>query len=129
MVLHLLTPFFLYKRVKHIYAILMKTKKLQQIENQINKIKMELHKLGEMRPGSLSRQYKIPKKQIGHYYQLSYTHKMKSRTEYIRSEFVNEIKQQVATYKRFKKLMEKWIDLAIEHSRLKMKLAKSAKSK
>jgi hypothetical protein len=107
----------------------MKTKKLQQIENQINKIKMELHKLGEMRPGSLSRQYKIPKKQIGHYYQLSYTHKMKSRTEYIRSEFVNEIKQQVATYKRFKKLMEKWIDLAIEHSRLKMKFAKSAKSK
>lgn len=107
----------------------MKEKKLQQIENQINKIKMELHQLGEMRPGSLSRQYKIPKKQIGPYYQLSYTHKMKSRTEYIRSEFVNEIKQQVDTYKKFKKLMERWIDLAIDYSRLKMKLAKRAKSK
>lgn len=111
------------------YAILMRTKKLQQIEDQINKIKIELHNLGEMRPGSLSRQYKIPQKQIGPYYQLSYTHKMKSRTEYIRSEFVNEIKQQVATYKKFKKLMEKWIELAIEHSRLKMKLAKRARSK
>ena len=107
----------------------MKEKKLQQIENQINKIKMELHQLGEMRPGSLSRQYKIPKKQIGPYYQLSYTHKMKSRTEYIRSEFVNEIKQQVDTYKKFKKLMERWIDLAIDYSRLKMKLAKRARSK
>jgi len=107
----------------------MKEKKLQQIENQINKIKMELHQLGEMRPGSLSRQYKIPKKQIGPYYQLSYTHKMKSRTEYIRSEFVNEIKQQVAAYKKFKKLIERWIDLAIDYSRLKMKLAKRAKSK
>jgi len=90
---------------------------------------MELHQLGEMRPGSLSRQYKIPEKQIGPYYQLSYTHKMKSRTEYIRSEFVNEIKQQVAAYKKFKKLIERWIDLAIDYSRLKMKLAKRAKSK
>lgn len=104
-------------------------KKLQQIENKINKIKRELNKLGEMRPGSLSRQYKRPQKQIGPYYQLSYTHKMKSRTEYIRPEFINEIKQQVATYKKFKKLMERWIDLAIEHSRLKMKLAKTARSK
>jgi len=107
----------------------MKEKKLQQIENQINKIKTELQQLGEMRPGSLSRQYKVPKKQIGPYYQLSYTHKMKSRTEYIRSEFVNEIKQQVAVYKKFKKLIERWIDLAIDYSRLKMKLAKRAKSK
>lgn len=107
----------------------MEEKKLQQIENQINKIKTELQQLGEMRPGSLSRQYKVPKKQIGPYYQLSYTHKMKSRTEYIRSEFVNEIKQQVAVYKKFKKLMEKWIDQAIDYSRLKMELAKRAKSK
>ena len=107
----------------------MKEKKLQQIENQINKIKTELQQLGEMRPGSLSRQYKVPKKQIGPYYQLSYTHKMKSRTEYIRSEFVNEIKQQVAAYKKFKKLIERWIDLAIDYSRLKMELAKRAKSK
>lgn len=107
----------------------MKEKKLQQIENQINKIKTELQQLGEMRPGSLSRQYKVPKKQIGPYYQLSYTHKMKSRTEYIRSEFVNEIKQQVNTYKKFKKLMERWIDLTIDYSRLKMELAKRAKSK
>ncbi|WP_176237099.1 hypothetical protein, partial [Candidatus Hakubella thermalkaliphila] len=63
------------------------------------------------------------------YNQLSNTNKIKSQTEYIRPEFINEIKQQVATYKKFKKLMERWIDLAIEHSRLKMKLAKTARSK
>jgi hypothetical protein len=36
----------------------------------------------EMRPGSLTKQYKDPKQQTGAYYQLSYTLDMKIRTEY-----------------------------------------------
>jgi len=58
----------------------MSTKKLKQIENQIQKIKDELWEMGEMRPGSLTVQYKVPKEKKGPYYQLSYTHKMRSRT-------------------------------------------------
>ena len=45
-----------------------------------------------MRPGSLTRQYKDPKSQTGAYYQLSYTLDMRSRTEYIRKEWVNDIR-------------------------------------
>lgn len=85
--------------------------------------------MGEMRPGTLSKQYKDPKEKKGQYYQLSYTHKMKSRTEYIRPVFVKEIKEQVKTYKRFKKLVEGWIDLSIEYSRQKMNIAKQDKLK
>ncbi len=99
----------------------MSTKEQKQIEKQIRQIKDELEKIGRMRPGSLSRQYKRPKEKKGAYYQLSYTHKMRSRTEYIRPEFVDQIRRQIAVYKRLKKLVEKWIDLAIEHSRLSMK--------
>jgi hypothetical protein len=105
----------------------MSTKKQKQIEKQIRQIKDELEKIGRMRPGSLSRQYKRPKEKKGAYYQLSYTHKMRSRTEYIRPEFVDQIRDQIAVYKRFKKLVEKWIDLAIEHSRLSMKPTKARK--
>ncbi len=99
----------------------MKAKQLKQIEEKIQTIKLQLLEIQQMRPGSLSRQFKNPKEKKGGYHQLSYTHKMRSRTEYIRPEFVDEIQEQVAVYKRFRKLIEKWIELAIEHSRIKMK--------
>lgn len=102
---------------------------LKQIETRIKKIKMEIQKTGEMRPGSLTQQFKIPKERTGPYYQLSFTHKMKSRTVYVRQEFAKEIKQQVKSYRRFKGLMEEWVELAIRHSQLKLTLAKKGKSK
>jgi hypothetical protein len=105
----------------------MSTKKLKQIENQIQKIKDELREIGEMRPGSLTLQYKVPKEKKGPYYQLSYTHKMRSRTNYVRVDLVEEIRQQIEVYKRFRKLIEEWTDLAIEHSQIKMKQAKRMK--
>jgi hypothetical protein len=105
----------------------MSAKKLKQIETQIQKIKDELCEIGEMRPGSLTLQYKVPKEKKGPYYQLSYTHKMRSRTQYVRVDLVEEIRQQIEVYKRFKKLIEKWIDLTIEHCQIKMKQAKRMK--
>jgi hypothetical protein len=33
---------------------------------------------------------------------------------------MTEIRRQTATHKRFKSLVEQWIDLSIEHSRLTM---------
>jgi hypothetical protein len=43
---------------------------------------------------------------------------MKSRTEYVRKEYVKEVRRQTVTHKRFKRLVEQWIDLSIEHSLL-----------
>ena len=62
--------------------------------------------------------------QSGAYYQLSYTRAMRSRTEYIARDAVPEIRRQVANYKRFKELSDAWVDLGIEHSRLKIKAAR-----
>jgi hypothetical protein len=96
-------------------------KRLQQLEKRIAKIKEELTAIEEMRPGSLTRQYKDPKQQIGAYYQLSYTRDMKSRTEYIPRESVRDVRRQIASYKRFKALTTKWIALSIERCQMKMK--------
>ena len=96
--------------------------KLKQIEKCIAEIKSELVGLKEMRPGSLTRQYKDPKSQTGAYYQLSYTLDMRSRTEYIRKEWVSDIRHQVKRYKRYKQLNAEWVALSIEHSKLTMKL-------
>ena len=56
-------------------------------------------------------------------------HKMKSRTDYVRPQFVDQIRMQVANYKRFKKLVTRWIELAILHSRLTMDIAKKKEQK
>jgi hypothetical protein len=100
------------------------TKRLAQIQKRIDRIKAELAAIDEMRPGSLTRQYKDPDSQSGAYYQLSYTRQMKSRTEYIARESLRDVRRQIANYKRFKALSAEWINLGIEHSRLKMKLAR-----
>jgi hypothetical protein len=100
----------------------MTAKRMNQINERIKKIKEELGEMGEMRPGTLSRQYKSPQKKAGAYWQLSYTRKMKSRTDYVRPASVPEIRQQIAAYKRFKTLVDRWVELAIEYSKLKMQL-------
>ena len=97
-------------------------KRVQQIERRMDRIKKALLEIGPMRPGSLSRQYKDPQHHTGAYWQISYTRRMKSRTEYVRPEWVKEIRRQTATHKRFKNLVEQWIDLSIEHSRLTVQL-------
>ena len=102
----------------------MSTKELKQIEARIRRVKKRLLEIGEMRPGSLTVQYKRPKDRKGAYYQLSYTHRMRSRTEYVRPKFAEDIQKQIAAYKEFKKLIDSWVELAIEHSRLKMNKAR-----
>ena len=87
--------------------------RLKQIEKRIDRIRSELMKIDAMRPGSLTRQYKDPKKQTGAYYQLSYTLDMRSRTEYIRKEWVSEIRRQIKQYKRYKQLNAEWVSLSI----------------
>jgi ribosomal protein L29 len=103
----------------------MTNQRLDQIRKRIAQIKVALAAVDDMRPGSLTRQYKDPKNQSGAYYQLSYTRQMKSRTEYVARENVREVRREIANYKRFKSLSEEWVDLGIEHSRLRMKLARS----
>ena len=107
----------------------MSRKRIQQIERRIARIKEELQTMGPMRPGSLTRQYKDPRHSAGAYWQISYTRQMKSRTEYVRREWVTEVRKQIARHKRFKRLIDQWVDLGIEHSRLAMQIAKTKGSK
>jgi predicted transport protein len=36
--------------------------------------------------------------------------------------FVVELREQIKNYRRFKRLKNRWVDLAIKHARLKMKI-------
>jgi hypothetical protein len=112
------------------------TLRLQQFEAQILQTKRQLLALADMRPGSLSRQYnvcgkagcrcKAPRnpKRHGPYYQLSYVHRGKSTSQFIRPAMVKTVKNQIANYRAFRKLTERWVDLALKSAKLKLAVAK-----
>ena len=83
---------------------------MANIDERIKEIKAELMALGDLRPGSITKQYRRPKEKEGAFYQISYTHKMKSKSDYVRKGFINEMKKQTKEYKNMKALMEEWID-------------------
>ena len=100
---------------------------------RIKIIQLLLAEMGEMRPGSISKQYNVcgnPKcrckdpenpKKHGPYFQLSYTHKGKSTTEFVKTENVDSAKQQISNFREFKKLTEEWIDLSVKIAKLRKK--------
>ena len=68
----------------------------RDIEERIAAIKRELAALGPLHPGSISRQYNVcgsptcrckadPPQRHGPYYQLSYTHRRKSTSTFVRA--------------------------------------------
>jgi len=103
----------------------MMNKRQLSIEKEIANIKQALVKLGEMHPGSLSRQSRAAGNT---YYQLSYTHQGKGHTKYIRPEDVAEVTQQIENYRRFRRLVTKWVELAIELAKLERDRGKSKRS-
>ena len=104
----------------------------QQIAKKIKAIKMKIFELGPLRPGSLSKQFNIcgvagckckdPKnpKKHGPYFNLSYVHQGKKKTQFIRQNFSKEIDAQTKNFRKFKELTQMWITLEIEMSNMIM---------
>lgn len=113
----------------------MTNKKIERWQDRIEAIKKRLSELGDMRPGSLSEQYNVcgnpncqckdPKnpKKHGPYYQLSYTHKGRSTTEFVKRDKVSEVKRQIRNYRTFRKLIEEWVDLSVEIAKMRKKIS------
>ena len=99
----------------------MSAQRLAKIENEIEVIKTRIAEIGVVRPGSLTRQYKDPKNKRGAYHQISYTHRMQSKTDYVRSDSLAQVRRQIRDYNKLKRLIEHWVALGIEYSRLSMK--------
>jgi hypothetical protein len=112
-------------------------RRIRTIEAQIAKVKQQLAELGELRPGTLSRQYTVcgsagcrckanPPRRHGPYYHLSYTRHGKGGTRLIRKEDLGPIRTAVANYARLKQLIDRWIDLSTELSDLKLRTPRSS---
>lgn len=58
-------------------------------------------------------------------YQLSYTYRGKSRTEFVRKQFVPQVQKEMKNYAIFRHLTKQWIDLSLEIARLRREESKS----
>jgi len=97
-------------------------------KNRVDEIKRELRAIGPMRPGKLSQQIRKNKKgeSYGSYWQLSYTYKMKSKSIYIPEELTKEVEAQNREFRRFKELMEEWIDLSLSLAQTELEKKREA---
>jgi hypothetical protein len=97
----------------------MATQTLKSVEKKIVALKQRLVRLGNMRPGTLSIQYRNPAKKLTPFNQISYTLDGKSRSEYVRPENLPAVKTEIANYRRFKTAVAELVALSIEASRLR----------
>ena len=117
------------------------TSTVQTLEPRIQQIKAELAVLGEMRPGSLSKQYNVCGKpncrckdpqnpqRHGPYYQLSWVHRGKSTTQFIRPPLLSQVRAQISTYNKFRKLTDEWVTLALRLAQARLLAARRNLSK
>jgi hypothetical protein len=107
-----------------------------RIERQIEQIKRALLTLGAMHPGVLSKQYSacqkpgcacvdlVNPKKHGPFYQFSYAHAGKSTPHFERPGNVTQIKKELAAFKRFRTLTQKWVSLELALSQLRLEQAR-----
>jgi hypothetical protein len=109
----------------------------QFLAQRIQSIKREIAALGDLRPGALSMQYNIcgnpscrckadPPLKHGPYPQVSFTWHGKSTTQFVREQDVEEVQTQLANYHRLRNLVDEWIGLALELSRLRLQQHREA---
>ena len=114
---------------------------VEKLQKRIETIKAKLQLIGDMRPGSLNKQFtkcgragcrcQDPEKPKLHgpYNQLSYVHQGKSTTQFIQDPQVTAVKRQLANYKEFRKLTMEWVDLALTIAKEKLRIEKEANAK
>ena len=107
----------------------MEDPQLARWQAQLAQAQADLARLGPMRPGSLSRQYKDPSARTGAYWQLSYTHHMRSRTRYVRAEEMPTLKPLLANFRRFRRLVDRCVDLSVKIADHQTALRRSAPAK
>jgi hypothetical protein len=101
------------------------------LEARIETLKQAIVRLGDLRPGKLSQQYNVcgkadcrckadPPQKHGPYYQVSFTRNGKSSTQFVRKQDLAVVRKQLRNYQRLRELIDRWITLGMELSRLKL---------
>jgi len=110
------------------------------LEAKIAKLKAALAALGDLRPGTLSQQYNVcgnpacrckatPPRKHGPYYQVSFTWQGKSQSQFVRREEVPAVRTQLRNYQRLRTLVDRWISVGLELSRVRRNAARAQRAR
>jgi len=106
---------------------------VQTCQARIAQIKRQLQAFGPMRPGSISPQYRICGKpncrcvdplqprRHGPYYQLNYVYDGHKAAYYVPKQDLQEVRGELANYRKFRRLIHEWIGLTVHIAKLKQK--------
>lgn len=109
----------------------------KQIQAELEKVQKEILGIESMRPGQIAQVYTACQKpgckcidpvnpqKHGPYYKLSYKRRGKPSTQFIRPQFLEEVRRQIAAYRRFRDLTDEWAELAAELAKLDLEEARS----
>lgn len=101
-------------------------KRIQQIEKRIDAIRQEIDNIGNIRPGSATKQKRSTRgKAYAEYWYVSYTFRGKGYTEYVPERAIEEVHQENQNYKTLMGLIDEWTELAIELSKLRIKMSRA----
>lgn len=87
----------------------------QNLRKKIEELKQQITNLGDMRPGSLTKQIRSWGKE---YWQISYTHRGRGRTGYVSDENYERVKIETENFRRFKEWGMELVDLSLELAKL-----------
>lgn len=126
----------------YIIADMNTTQSVAMLAREIETVRQALRALGPMHPGSISRQYQVCGRpgcrcmntehphRHGPYHKLAYVHRGKPVCRFVRADCIAAVKQRLAVYKTFRKLMDRWIELCIQQGAVEFfNLSTSAKVK
>lgn len=106
---------------------------VQTCEARIAQIKRQLQTLGPMRPGSVSRQFRVCGKpncrcadphhprRHGPYYQVNYVYRGEKAAYFVQPDDLKTVRAELANYKQFRRLTNQWVGLTIQIATLKQK--------
>ena len=98
--------------------------RIQQIEKRVAAIRREMAALGDIRPGSATKQKRSARgKTYAEYWYVSYSFRGKGYTEYVPERAIDAVRKENENYKRLMELIDEWTALAIELSKLRIKVA------
>ena len=114
-------------------------RRARTLQKEVERIKKELLRLADLRPGSLSEQFNVcgtpgcrckatPPRKHGPYHQVSFTWQGKSQTQFVRREDVPAVRRQLRNYQRLRALVDTWISVGLERSRLRLEEARSRRA-
>jgi len=108
---------------------------VQACEARIAQIKRQLQTIGPMRPGSVSRQFRVCGKpncrcadpshprRHGPYYQVNYVHLGQKGAYLVQPDELKTVRAELANYKKFRRLINHWVGLTVQIAGLKRKRA------